>query len=137
MLTLDKTTLYFTSLSQTYSKDKDSGLLDEVTAWASQIPPRTKPKSGFRSTSTPSLTNTTSRTSRVSAPSARSAFTNNVKVAGTNSDEEVEIIGETGFVSDHDELFGNECEVALKSPPKTGRRASSSVSPIIPLSFYL
>ena len=143
MLTLDPTTLFYLSLSNEYTKDQDSGLLD-VEKWAASVQRGSKPISrvGARSNSksTPSLTHTSTsnparssgstdlaRLSGPSCPSARSALTNTVKVTGGSDDSEVEII-EAGFLSEHDETVGEEREFAMKSPLKGGKHVSNSVS---------
>lgn len=139
MLTLDQTTLYYRNLSNAYVKENYSGLTDEVNAWALQVPRGSKAKSkmSVRSVSTPSLTNASSscppRSSGSARPAARpiarSALTNSVKVKNTDSDDEVQIVQDTGFISDQDETMGEERDAAVKSPPKAGRRVSSSASP--------
>ena len=135
MLTLDQTTLYYRNLSNAYVKENYSGLTDEVNAWALQVPrgSKAKSKTSVRSASTPSLTNASSsrppRSSGSARPIARSALTNSVKVKNTDSDDEVQIVQDTGFISDQDETMGEERDAAVKSPPKAGRRVSSSVSP--------
>lgn len=127
MLTLDQTTLYYFNLSNAYVENNFSGLTDEINAWAVHVPPGEKArfKTRVQSASTPSLTNApSSRFSRSSAP--RSALNNAIKIRNSDKDE-VQILRETGFISDQDETMGDERDAAVKSPPKPGRRISSSV----------
>jgi hypothetical protein len=84
--------------------------------------PRGKP--GSRARKAPPSLATTSRV----APTSRSALSNTVKVAGRESDDdEIEFI-ENGYLSEHDETVGEERENAVRSPPKAGKRVTSSVS---------
>lgn len=132
MLTLDQTTLYYFNLSNAYVKNNLSGLTDEVNAWALQVPrgEKVKSKTSVPSASTPSLTNApSSHFSRSSGPKVRSALNNAIKVRDSDKDE-VQILRETGFISDQDETMGEERDAAAKSPPKLGQRISSSVRPL-------
>lgn len=126
MLTLDQTTLFYFSLSDTYTnKDKPAARISD---WASKIPHKPKAKRDDLY-STPSLTTGSSRPSGRPLSTVRSALTNNVKI--TQPDDDIEVV--EGGLSDRDETVGPEYDVAMKSPPKGGRRATSVVSHL----FYL
>jgi len=133
MLTLDATTLFYFSLSDTYTSAKDkhhnTGL---VSNWAAKVHWNVKlvnkPISG-QSTSTPALTNSRSQ-SRI-PPSMHSALTNNVRINDQlDKDGDVEIINDGGL-SDRDEIKGQEYEFAIKSPPKGKKCVTSSVGHIL------
>jgi len=128
MLTLDQTTLFYFSLRDT-PIDKDK--LGLVTTWAAKVPSYAKKTcdpgpNSTQSTSTPPLT-------LASSHSSRSASSRAVKVTHAN----VEVISDTGGLSDHDETVGDERDLAIKSPPKGGRRLTSKVKfPVSPVLIH-
>ena len=135
-LTLDQTTLFYLNLSNAYVQNDHSGLTqnDEINAWALEVPndgnSKVKFKTSVPSATTPPLSSApSSRFSRSSATTARSALNNAIKVTSRNSinDNEIQIVQDTGFISDQDETMGDERNAAVKSPPKLGQHISSSV----------
>ena len=135
-LTLDQTTLFYLNLSNAYVQNDHSGLTDEINTWALKVPHdgnstrKVKSKMSVPSATTPPLTSApSSRFSRSSGPTARSALNNAIKVTGRNSnnDNEIQISQDTEYNSDQDETMGDERDSAVKSPPKSGQRISSSV----------
>lgn len=130
MLTLDQTTLFYITLSDTYTSGKDdsSGLINN---WALKVThdARSDSRAGSRagSTGTPALTNGSSRSSRLPA-SVRSALNNNIKISRDNDVIEIPDSEVEGGLSDRDEMQGAERDFAVKSPPKGKKRATSTVS---------
>jgi hypothetical protein len=121
MLTLDQTTLFYFSLSDTANaEDKQTCLIRD---WATQIPHIAKPSSSSQSiVSTPSLTTDSSRASRPPV----STLTNNVRITSSQDADDIEFF--TRGLSDRDETGGHGREVAAKSPPNGQRRVTNSVS---------
>jgi hypothetical protein len=121
MLTLDHTTLFYWTLSDTSkSKDKFAGIIND---WASKVPQNSKPPSKARSksnsiqsASTPSLTNAST------VKTGRSALRQDVKITDHGVHDDVDII------SDLDETIGKERDAAKQSPDKGRQRVTSSVS---------
>lgn len=133
MFTLDRMTLFFFSLSESY-RNTDSSEEDRsitITNWSSQVNNLNtrhdrKGKSGSNAP-TPTLTSGTSRLSKPSTVLAisRTAQNNNVKIKEV--DRGIVSDGE-GAISERDERFGGERERAAGSPHKvSGQRATSSV----------
>ncbi|KAF7982132.1 hypothetical protein HWV62_29865 [Athelia sp. TMB] len=133
MLTLDRTTLFFFSLSDSYkaieSSEEQSAFIND---WQDKIV-ETKPKGaagkrggGASKATTPALTSGTSKRSQCSkAPSSsRTASSNQVKIKNY---DDYTIDDSDGLLSEKDERFGGERLLAVKSPHKgKGRRATSS-----------
>jgi hypothetical protein len=140
LLTLDQSTLFYWTLSDSYldKKRKHSSVISE---WASAIPGNAKPASQAPSQVTattssrpksivPSLTNGSSRSS------APSVLTNNVRIVSHGAPNSAKVKAEPtpditifsdGGLSDADEIKGEEREAAIKSPPKGKKRVTSEV----------
>ena len=149
MLTLDQTTLYYYSLSDSASNgtSKAEKFLSGINGWAASIPRNSEPvskafsKPGTNKTGTsrgdilPPLTNATTRSS------ASSVLTKNVTISqrtvpGVNLEPGGVSIFD-GALSDKDEANGIERDAAIASPPKGKKRVTSSVSHIFNLVFHL
>jgi hypothetical protein len=140
-LTLDQSTLFYWTLSDSYldKKRKHSSAIND---WASAIPSNAKPASralshvtattsSYPKSIVPSLT---SGSSRSSAPSV---LTNNVRVVSHGALDSAKVKAEPvpditifsdGGLSDADEIKGEEREAAIKSPPKGKKRVTNEVS---------
>ena len=135
-LTLDESTLFYWTLSDSYldKKRKHSSVISE---WASTIPSNAKPPSQAPShviatTSSRPKSIVPSLTSGSSRSSAPSVLTNDVRIVGHRTRPDwVKVKAETrpepelemalyfdGGLSDHDETIGKEQEAAINSPPK-------------------
>jgi hypothetical protein len=141
MLTLDQSTLFYWTLSDTFLQKRQ--YKDAIKEWASEIPASAKPVSQApsRTTQTKSITrrsvvpSLTSGTSRSSAPSV---LTNDVRIVGHRTrpssvkvkpEPEPEMaLYSDGGLSDRDETIGKEREAAINSPPKGKKRVTSEVS---------
>lgn len=134
MFTLDRMTMFFFSLSDSYrnadvSSDEEQSAL--ITSWSSQVTSGLKPRGvkNGKSTSNASTPTLTSGSSRISKPSkfltsSRTAQNNNVRITEADND----IYDSAGAVSERDERDGGERARAAGSPPKgRGQRATSSV----------
>jgi hypothetical protein len=131
MLTLDATTLFYYSLSDTYTtnaKNTHSGLIND---WAAKVPQFSKlPTSKSASTSSKSqltLSQTTSSSRSSCPPASRSALTNIVRISALDDDKVMVVDDEDAF-SERDETKGNKREAAINSPPKGSTRVTSTVS---------
>lgn len=138
MLTLDRMTLFFFTLSHTYRGKADPGESAMVSNWASAIPAHSRPRTNAGSNaSTPTLISGHSSgtgASRAPPSSARSSQTNNVRIFSAS--ETVPDSEGDGPVSDRDEMDGEERAFAAKSPPKgKGVRQTSAVCGPSPLSL--
>lgn len=129
MFTLDRMTLFFFSLSESYreadSISEQSALINNWSAKVVTGQPR-RGKGTASDASTPTLTSGSSKVSKGSkAPaSSRTALNNKVKIR-VNEDDDV---NSYGAFSDKDERNGAERIRAQASPPKgKGNRATSSV----------
>jgi len=114
MLTFDETTLYYYTLSANKDGQKQSGVIQnwvETVAKAKAI----------------SATTLTSRASSTLRPSTTSAALK-PKSQAIKREGAVLDIRDNGGLSDLDETEGAEQEAAVQSPPKNGKRATSSVS---------
>ena len=127
MLTLDRTTLFYYSLSNTTIHE------DRLNDWVKTVP---KFKRGSTRSVTPSLTNgsTRTRTSKASSHVSTRSALNNVFIRQRDVDV-ADMANGDGGLSDHDETKGPEREAAIKSPPKGKKRVTSSVSNKLPLYF--
>lgn len=147
MLSLDQTTLFYWSLSNSTSvKRKHDDIVNDwaITASLEDLKNPSRPPSKAETTKTtkssasrgasavPSLTNGSTRTT------ARSVLTNDILITGTVKpkievhkpvlgDNSVIVLSDGGL-SNNDETIGLEREEAILSPPKGKRRATSSVS---------
>jgi hypothetical protein len=132
MLTLDRNTLFYFTLSNSSRGDSP---LDLINDWANRIPVKANPGSKSRPTnsrgantagSTTLVDSASTHAPRVPA-SSRSALSNNVTISRGEDIKEgtIEII--EGRLSDRDETTGKEYEAAMKSPPKHGKRVTSEV----------
>ena len=110
MLTLDETTVFYYTISAN-KDEKQSGLIKN---WVDKVA-KSKAASTAASNSRASSTLQASATSK---PKSRP-----IKREGAVLD-----IHDIGGLSDHDKIQGTEREAAVKSPPKNGVRATSSVS---------
>ena len=149
MFTLDQTTLYYYSLSDSTSNGNSKGekFLSGINSWAAAIPRNGKPASkatGTGKTSTkssrgdsilPQLTETTtcSSTNSVLTKNVMISQPAPVKVKLEANDARINIID--GALSDEDETNGVERDAAVTSPPKGKKRVTSSVSNIFDLIF--
>jgi hypothetical protein len=111
MLTLDETTVFYYTISANKDSQKQSGLIRN---WVDTVA-KSKAVSAAASNSRASSTLQASATSK--------SKSRPIKREGAVLD-----IHDIGGLSDHDEIQGAEREAALKSPPKNGVRATSSVS---------
>jgi hypothetical protein len=146
LLTLDPTTLFYWTLSDSYLEKKRKHSLpvvidSEIDNWAASIPRDAGPtslapsrvtttSSGRPKSTAPSLTN---RSSHSSAPSV---LTDNIRVVSRGVQgsakskaglPEISVFSDGGL-SDADEITGEEREAAVKSPPKGKTRVSNDVS---------
>lgn len=132
MLTLDRTTLFYLSLSETYVAVKEKATTALVSEWVENLE-KLKVDNNARSArsgSVPGLTTGSTRSSRPAPSTARSALTNNIKVKNVDKFIEIPDSEAEGGFSDRDETQGPEREFAVKSPPKGKKRATSTVSPL-------
>ena len=127
LLTLDESTLFYWTLSDTSYKTQNR--TSAINRWASAIGSiKSTSQSGApKSTSSrvktdiPSLTvGTTSRSH------ASSVLTENIKIIA-KAEPAVLSIHNNGGLSDNDEMGGEERDFAIKSPPKGKRRITSEV----------
>jgi len=149
-LTLDESTLFYWTLSDSYldKKRKHSSVISE---WASTIPSNAKPPSQAPShviatTSSRPKSIVPSLTSGSSRSSAPSVLTNNVRIvshgallnsAKVKAEPTPDItIFSDGGLSDADEIKGEEREAAIKSPPKGKKRVTSEVHKFLLLLYY-
>lgn len=142
MFTLDRMTLFFFSLSDSYrnadSSDEEQSAL--IANWSSQVTSGLKPRGvgkgkSTSNASTPTLTSGSSKISKRSkiTASSRTAQNNNVRIKEVENDI---IYDSTGGISDRDERNGGERARAAGSPPKgRGQQATSSVGYCIPLTL--
>lgn len=131
MLTLDRMTLFFFTLSQSYLGKAEPGETAMVSHWASTIPAGSRPRTTTGSNaSTPTLTSGRTGTSRTQL-STHSSLSNNVKVI--SGSEVVPDSDDEGPVSDRDETNGAERDFAAMSlPTGKGKRAASKVCCTLP-----
>jgi hypothetical protein len=132
LLTLDESTLFYWTLSDASRKKRKH--ISAINKWASAIPAKStsqvsKSTSSRAKSDIPSLTGGAS--SRSSAPSVLS---DNIRIISHQSSDLVKVKAEPalslyhdGGLSDHDEIRGEEREVAINSPPKGKRRITSEV----------
>lgn len=133
MLTLNHTTLFYLSLSETYTAVKEKVTTALVSEWVAQVEQFRNSKTdnnahSAHSGSVPGLTAGSTCSSCPAMSIARSALNNNIKVK--NADKYIEMANsdtEGGF-SDWDEIQGAEQEFAVKSPPKGKKRVTSTVN---------
>jgi hypothetical protein len=111
MLTLDETTVFYYTISANKDGQKQSGLIKN---WVDTVA-KSKAASAAASNSRASSTLQASATSK--------SKSRPIKREGAVLD-----FHDIGGLSDHDEIQGAERDAALKSPPKNGVRATSSVS---------
>jgi hypothetical protein len=115
MLTFDETTLFYYTLSAKKDGQKQSGVIQN---WVDTV---AKAKAISATTVTSRASSSTLRASTTSddlKPKSRA-----IKREGAILD-----ILDNGGLSDRDETEGAEQEAAVQSPPKNGKRATSSVS---------
>lgn len=136
MFTLDRTTLFFLSLSDQYRNDNDSADDQQkavIKNWTQKVVidgKGHKDKTSASSAATPPLTVGSSQRSQMSyAPrsrTSRTAINNRVKIKDIDDD----IVDDSeGAISERDERDGGERALAAASPHKgKGTRVTSSVS---------
>lgn len=137
LLTLDESTLFYWTLSDTSGKKRKH--ISAINEWASAISANnsTKSTSASKSTSSHAKSEIPSLTSGASSrPSAPSVLSNNVRIISHQSSDLVKVkpapaaalaICYDGGLSDNDEMRGEEREVAINSPPKGKKRITSEV----------
>jgi hypothetical protein len=143
LLSLNKTTLFYFSLSDRTSNSTKETFSTGINQWATSIPVNAKSGNKLASTSAskssklsshsarqvPALTNATSRSSNASVLSKSIKISQNVDVkvkAQAPHDTSIAVM-ELGL-EDDDEMMGIEREAALKSPAKGKARVSSAVT---------
>jgi hypothetical protein len=131
LLTLDQSTLFYWTLSDTSHKKRKHA--SAIKDWALAVPatkPTLKAPSGLAKSDVPPLT---SGTSHSSAPSV---LTDNVKIISHRALDSVKVKAEPsptlslhidGGLSDNDERRGEGWEAAINSPPKGKKRVTSEV----------
>ena len=136
LLMLDRSTLFYWTLSDTATSQKKRKHAFAIQEWALTVPatakPTSKAPSSLAKSNVPSLT---SGTSRSSAPSV---LTDNVKITSHRQAlDSVKVKAEPsptlslhndGGLSDNDKMRGKEREAAIKSRPKGKKRVTSEVS---------
>jgi hypothetical protein len=135
LLTLDQSTLFYWTLSDTTSHKKRkhaSAIKDWASAVSATAKPTSKaPSSQVTKSDVPPLTSSTSHSS------APSVLTNNVKIISHRALDSVKVKAEPsptlslhtdGGLSDNDERRGEEWEAAINSPPKGKKRVTSEIS---------
>lgn len=157
MFTLDQTTLYYYSLSDSTSNGNSKGekFLSGINSWAAAIPRNGPPsskatsKTGTGKTGTSKTGTKSSRsilpplTEATTRSSTNSVLTKNitiyqpapVKVKLEANDAQINIVD--GALSDEDETYGIKRDTAVASPPKGKKRVTSSVSNIFDHIFCL
>ena len=137
MFTLDRMTLFFFSLSQSYQQaDSKRDDTDKIYDWSTGVPTgRLKLGSGTASNATtPTLTSGTSKVTNASQASSKSRTTHNNKVKIRVIPEDDTYGYSDGAISEKDERLGGERARAAKSPPKgQGNRPTSNVGVSFPL----
>ena len=138
-LTLDKSTLFYWTLSNASSKKQKH--ISAINEWTLAIPTNTSMKStsqGPKSSSSCTKYNIASLINGVSHSSASSVLSNNVKIIHQASnatkskskpvpDASLSIHWDGGLLN-NEEIRGNEWEVAINSPPKGKRHITSQVN---------
>ena len=129
LLTLDESTLFYWTLSDTSYKTQNR--TSAINRWASSVGSiKSMSQSGApKSTSSHAKTDIPSLTVGTSSRShASSVLTDNVKIiAKLEAEPAVLSIHNNGGLSDNDEMGGEEQDFAIKSPPKGKRRITSKV----------
>jgi hypothetical protein len=134
LLTLDRSTLFYWTLSDTtlHKKRKHASAIKD---WALAVPATARPTSKAPS-SLSTKSNVPLLTSGTSRSSAPSVLTDNVKIISHRVNS-VKVKAEPlptlslqvdGGLSDNDERRGEEREAAINSPPKGKKRVTSEVS---------
>jgi hypothetical protein len=142
MLTLDQSTLFYWTLSDTSLQKRQ--YKDAIKEWASEILASAKPVSQAPShmTQTTGCLAVPSLTSGTSCSSAPLVLTNDVRIVGHRTQPDlVKVKAETGpepklkmalyfdgGLSDHDEMIAKEREAAINSPPKGKKQVINEVS---------
>ena len=147
LLTLDESTLFFWTLSDSSSSNKRKSEGEEINNWAAKVPRNAAPSSHTRSNATvpsisrrsvPSLTSGTSRSHSSRSSKAHSSRTDNVKIANRDTVDLVSAqaaaktiaVTSDGGLLDNDEINGEEWLAAVNSPLKGKKRVTSDVSPL-------
>ena len=140
MLTLDHTTLFYWTLSDSASNTKKPRY--DVEGWAATVPAKvSRPSSQATAIRMNTRNPTPSLTSGPSCLTAPSVLTNDIQITSRPSLASANAIDvrSDGGLSDSDEMRGAEREAAVNSPPKGKKRIVSDVSPyyvLILTSFY-
>jgi hypothetical protein len=133
LLTLDQSTLFYWTLSDTTPKMRKYA--SAIKEWALAVPTTAKPTS--KAPSSVAKSNIPSLKSGTSRSSAPSVLTDNVKIISRQPSDSVKVKAELaptlslsidGGLSDNDEMRGEEREAAINSPPKGKKRVTSEVS---------
>jgi hypothetical protein len=149
LLTLDKSTLFFWTLSDSSLSKKRKYKSDTINNWAAEVPCTAAPSSHTHSNTTaptisrhsvPSLTSGTSRSHSSGGSKAHSNQTDNVKIsraavglAKVNAEPALAKminIMSNGGLSDNDEINGEEQLATVQSPFKGKARVTSEVSSV-------
>jgi hypothetical protein len=135
LLTLDQSTLFYWTLSDTpHKKQKHASAIKE---WAQAVPATAKPTSkAAKSTSSCSTSDIPSLMGGTSHSSALSVLTDNVKIISYQALDSVKVKAESatlslqydGSLSNNDEMRGEEHEAVINSPPKRKKQVTSEVS---------
>ena len=137
LLTLDESTLFYWTLSDTSYKEQEH--LSAIGDWASAVPQngskstsRAPKSTSSRAKTIPSLTcGTTSGRSYIP-----SILSDNVKITSRQSSDAVKVKAEpvpmislysNGGLSDNDKIKGEERDFAIRSPPKGKKRITNEV----------
>lgn len=126
MLTLDDTTLFYYTLSL---KDvrKPSGIIND---WRKIVEANSAPKLPTKAASARSSSTLTSKThTSTLVATVPSKSKPELTVEASNHDDTAD--NAIGGLSDEDETWGVEQQAAVTSPPKNGKRATSSVGVLL------
>ncbi|KAF7985404.1 hypothetical protein HWV62_5103 [Athelia sp. TMB] len=140
MFTLDRMTLFFFSLSESYQEADSSDGTDKIYDWSATVPlGRLKLDPGTASNATtPTLTSGTSKLTNASLTSSKLRATRNNKVKIRVIPEDDTYGYSDGAISEKDERLGGERALAVKSPPKgRGKRPTSNALVKVKLSSAL
>ena len=141
LLTLDRSTLFYWGLSDSYL-EKGEKNTSALGAWAASIPSGAKPASQApsrvtTSTSTRPKSIVPALTSGSSRLSARSVLTDEITIvhhpsrgggAQSAAEQPNITVDSDGGLSDANEIKGEEREAAVRSPPKGKKRVNNEVS---------
>ena len=147
LLTLDKSTLFFWTLSNSLLLQKRKSEGEDINNWAEKVPHNVAPSSHTCSNATVpsisclsvlSLTSGTSRSHSSRSSKAHSSRTDNVKIANrdtvdlvsTQAAAKMIAVTSDGGLLNNDEINGEEWLAAVNSPLKGKKWVTSDVSPL-------